>query len=64
MPVPAVITALAMVVGLPVGGGNMAIDSPTCNLDEINFLVLKDPGRIFELVELVGNGANMQQFFF
>ncbi|RMC19570.1 hypothetical protein DUI87_03128 [Hirundo rustica rustica] len=34
------------------------------NLDEINFLALRDLARIFELMELVGNGTYEQQFFF
>ncbi|RMB95351.1 hypothetical protein DUI87_28338 [Hirundo rustica rustica] len=41
---------------------NIARDCPAWNLDEINFSVLWDLARIFELVEHVDNGTYKRQF--
>ncbi|RMC02500.1 hypothetical protein DUI87_20894 [Hirundo rustica rustica] len=42
------------------GSGNMVSHSPVQKLDKINLLALQDAARIFELVELVGNGLHGQ----
>ncbi|RMB97628.1 hypothetical protein DUI87_25890 [Hirundo rustica rustica] len=42
------------------GSGNMVSHSPVQKLDKINILELQDAARIFELVELVGNGLHGQ----